>query len=61
VAENTGQALADDRDDPFAPEWVGRILHAGQPMVYEVEREERMTVEEIEDERKRLERERTRG
>jgi hypothetical protein len=61
VAENTGQALADDPDDQFRPDWVGRILHAGQPMVYEVEREERMTVEEIEEERKRLEAERTRS
>jgi hypothetical protein len=61
VAENTGQALADDPDDPFRPEHVGRILHAGQPMEYELEREDRMTVEEIEEERKRLEAERTRG
>lgn len=59
VREDSGQALADDPHDPFPAEHVGRILQDQRPMVYEVERDDRRTVEEWEAERKRLEAERT--
>lgn len=59
VPENSGQALADDPNHPFRPEWVGRLVQDEQLMRYEIEEEQRMTEDEIEEERKRLERERT--
>lgn len=57
VAENNGQALTSvftfpegaalSDADLLDPSLVGRVLHAGMAMEYEVEREERMTNDEI--------------
>jgi hypothetical protein len=59
VPTNNGWALTRDarregagrraaRRRPLDPSHVGKVLHEGQPMRYEVEREERPTAEEIE-------------
>jgi hypothetical protein len=47
VPVTNGQALALDPKHPFRPEDVGRILHDGEPMEYEVEVEQRPTEDEI--------------